>query len=288
MSHRSVGPGAMLDGKLPRDAHRRCALAALFLCCSASGAQSQPNDLAALFEPNTVLSIGALAGAGPRFQGARRAGLWGLPYFSFRRADEAPEWWSPDDGLDAALVEAGPFQAGPVLDFRDGRSKRDEPHFAGLRTLPLTVGVGVFGELWPIHDRLRLRAEITQGMRPHDGLLAKLSADLVGRFGRFTLSGGPRLVLGDTATMRLDFDVPLAAALTNNLLGPYRAAAGLRSAGGAVALAYDWSEAWQTVSYARFDRLLTTAGASPIVRRLGSANQMTVGIGAIYAFRVGP
>lgn len=267
----------------------RVAFAAMsLLCFTITHAAAQSDDLAALFAPGTVYSVGMLTGAGPRFQGARRAALWGLPYASFRRVDEAPEWWSPDDALDTTLFDAGPVHIGPALDFREGRSARDLNGIAGVPTLPLTVGLGLFGELWLVDNRVRLRAEITQGLRPHDGIVAKLGADLIGRFGRFTLSGGPRFVLADTAAMRLDFDVPLRAALSPPDLLPYRAKAGLRSAGGSTSLAYDWSDAWQTLVYVRYDRLVSEAARSPIVRRLGTTDQLSFGIGGIYTFRTGP
>ena len=251
-------------------------------------ASAPADDLSALFDRDTVVSVGGFAGIGPRFQGGREAGLWGLPYLSFRKADEPRDWWSPDDGLDATLVGAGPVQVGAVLDFREGRSRSDDRRLAGLPRLPATVGLGLFGEVWPIPDTLRLRAEVTQGVRAHDGIIAKLGADLVGRFGRFTLSAGPRFVVGDAASMHLDFDVPVAAALVNPFLVPDRASAGPRSAGATATLSYDWSEAWQGLGYVRYDRLIASAANSPIVRRIGTANELTVAVGAIYSFRMSP
>lgn len=272
----------------PSDGARRLGTLLILALSCAAPTSARADDLAALFDPNTVVSVGALAGAGPRFQGARRAGLWGLPYLSFRRADEAPDWWAPDDGLDASLVGDGPVQAGVVLDFRDGRSARDDRRLAGLPHFPVTVGLGVFGEVWAIPETLRLRAEITQGVRVHDGLLAKLAADLVRRFGRFTLSVGPRLVLGDAASMRLDFDVPPGSAALAPALPPYRTGGGARALGVAGSVAFEWSEAWQTLAYTRYDRLVAGAAASPIVRRFGTADQWSFGLGAIYSFRTRP
>lgn len=134
---------------------------------------------------------------------------------------------------------------------------------------------------------MRLRAEVTQGLRAHDGIVAKFAADLVGRFGRFTFSGGPRFVVGDTAALRLDFDVPVATGrpFEPDRAQSYRTSGGARSLGAAAALAYDWSEAWQTLAYARYDHLVGSAAASPIVRRLGTAAGLTFGLGAIYSFR---
>ncbi len=251
-------------------------------------APAQADDLRALFEPNTIVSAGGFVGAGPRFQGGKQVGLWGLPYLSFRKADEPREWWSPDDGLDVTLVGEGRLQAGAVLDFREGRFRNDDHRLAGLPRLPVTVGLGVFGEFWPIAETVRLRAEVTQGIRAHDGIIAKLGADLVSHVGQFTLSMGPRFVLGDEAALRLDFDVPVGTTLVNPMLAPYRAAAGPRSAGATASLGYDWSEAWQTLGYIRYDRLIASASRSPIVRRIGTPNELTVAIGAIYSFRVSP
>lgn len=274
----------------PAPSHRPDRLAILLVLSlgAAAPADARADDIATLFEPNTVVSIGGLAGAGPRFQGARRAGLWGLPYLSFRRADEAPDWWAPDDGLDAALVGDGPVQAGVVLDFREGRSARDDRRLTELPHAPATVGLGVFGEVWAIPETLRLRAEITQGVRAHDGVLAKLAADVVRRIGRFTLGAGPRLTLGDAASMRLDFDVPTGLAAIAPALPPYRTGGGPRSVGLAGSVAYEWSDAWQTLAFTRYDRLVAGAAASPIVRRFGTVDQWSFGLGAIYSFRPGP
>lgn len=288
----TVNPFGARPGETPATVsrftpRRSLAVAALF-CGGLSDAAAQPDDITALFAPGTVYSVGMLTGAGPRFAGGRRASLWALPYFSFRRADETPDWWSPDDALDASLVEAGPVQIGPVLDFRSGRSASDTHGLPGLPTLPLAVGLGLFGDVWAVKDTIRLRAEVTQGVRAHDGILVKLAGDLVGRFGRYTLSAGPRLVLADTASMRLDFAVPADARLGARGLPAFAAKGGLRAAGGAAALSYAWSDAWQTLAYLRYDRLVADAARSPIVRRIGSVDQISFGIGALYAFRASP
>ncbi|MCJ2055983.1 MipA/OmpV family protein [Methylobacterium sp. J-048] len=268
----------------PRAVNLRLYLVAALAACTPARA----DDLSVLFDRDTVFSVGGFTGVGPRFQGSREAGLWGLPYLSFRKADEPRDWWSPDDGLDATLLGGGPVQVGAVLDFREGRSRADDHRLAGLPRVPATVGLGLFGEVWPIPDTLRVRAEVTQGVRAHDGIVAKLGADLVGRFGRFTLSVGPRFVVGDAAAMHLDFDVPVAAALVNPVLAPYRASAGPRAAGATATVSYDWSEAWQGLGYVRYDRLIASAANSPIVRRVGTANELTVAVGAIYSFRMTP
>lgn len=252
-----------------------------------SAVSARADDLSALFEPRTLVSVGSLFGASPRYPGARTTGFWGFPYLSFRGPDEPRSWWSPDDGLDASLIRQGPVELGAVLDLRDGRSARDDRRLLGLPGRPLAPAFGLFAEVWPVQDILRLRAEVTQGVRDHDGVVAKLGADLVGHFGRFTLSGGPRLVLGDAAATRLDFDVPVRTALVNPLLTPYRASAGPRSIGATAAVSYDWSESWQILAYLRYDRIVGSAAGSPIVRRIGQADAVTIGSGLIHTFAIG-
>lgn len=287
MSRPQLRSNAISDGRLQR---RRSTFLGLYLATvlTVSVEAVRADDLSALFDRDTVVSVGGFVGSGPRFQGSKEIGLWGLPYFSFRKADEPREWWSPDDGLDVTLVGQGALQAGAVLDFREGRFLNDDRRLAGLPRLPVAVGLGLFGEVWPIVDILRLRAEVTQGVRAHDGIIAKLGADLVGHFGRFTFSAGPRFVVGDAAAMRLDFDVPSGTALVNPILAPYHTPAGARSAGATVGLSYDWSDAWQTLGYVRYDRLIASASNSPIVRHVGTANEFTAGFGAIYSFRLAP
>lgn len=288
VSRRRQRPGVTPDRRsLRARTIRKTGLAGLAAALLAAP-PSRADDLSVLFAPGTVISVGGFAGGGPRFQGAREFGLWAMPYASFRKADEPREWFSPDDAVDATLLGERPLLIGAVLDFRNGRGASDDRRLAGLPRLPNTVGLGLFVEAWPIDDTLRLRAEVTQGVRAHDGIVAKLAADLVGRYGRFTLSGGPRFVLGDTAAMRLDFDVPAASAAVNPFFAPYRASGGPRSVGATVALGYDWSEAWQTVGYVRYDRLIASAAASPIFRRLGTSDGVTVAIGAIYSFQPTP
>ncbi|WP_186383724.1 MipA/OmpV family protein [Methylobacterium dankookense] len=248
---------------------------------------ARADDLSVLLEPRTLVSVGGLLGSGPRFPGAGKSGVWAFPYLSLRGPDEPRDWWSPDDGLDFSFVRQGPLEVGAVLDLREARSARDDRRLMGLPRLPLAPAAGLFAEVWPVEGVLRLRAEVTQGLRERDGVVAKIGADVVAHLGRFTLSGGPRLVVGDTAAERLAFDVPVRSALLNPLLAPYRAAAGPRSIGATGAVSYDWSESWQVLAYLRYDRMIGSAGASPIVRRTGRLDEVTVGTGLIHTFAVG-
>ncbi len=210
-----------------------------------------------------------------------------MPSISWRRADEEPGFSAPDDGLDYALYENKVFSFGPVASFRSGRYSGSDRKLSGLRDVPWTVEAGAFAEYWPIEDALRTRAEVRQGYHGHGGITADLSVDWVEKFGAFTLSGGPRMSLGNTAFMSSNFSVSAGEAASNGWISAFRAKGGVRSAGVSAALDYQWSPIWTTMVYTKYDRLLGDAERSPLVRVLGQRDQLTFGLGATYSFKLG-
>lgn len=234
-----------------------------------------------------IVTLGGSGQIGPKYDGASKAGFSGMPSLSWRRANEEAGFSAPDDGLDYALFETKTFSIGPVASFRSGRYSGTDRKLLGLRDVPWTVEAGAFVEFWPIEDRFRTRMEIRQGFHGHRGVVADLSADWVEKFGAFTLSGGPRLSLGDNAFMRRNFGVSPAESAANGFLAPFKAKGGVRSAGLGTALDYQWSPVWATTVYAKYERLLGDADHSPIVRVLGQRDQVTFGVGATYSFKIG-
>jgi len=235
-----------------------------------------------------IVSLGGSLQLGPKYDGANAAGLSFMPSLSWRRVGEAEDFSSPDDSFDYALYDNDRFSFGLAGNWKEGRYSSASGRLFGMRDVPWTVEAGVFAEFWPILERLRTRVEIRQGFHGHHGLVADFSADWVEKIGRFTLSGGPRLSLGNASYMRRNFGVTLEESLANGFLAPYRPSAGARSVGVAGALQYTWSEAWATTLFARYDRMIDAAARSPLVQTIGQRDQITVGLGATYSFRFNP
>jgi outer membrane protein len=234
-----------------------------------------------------IVTLGGSAEVGPKYDGASKAGFSAMPSLSWRRANEPAGFSAPDDGLDYALFETNVFSFGPVASLRAGRYSGTDFKLYGLRDVPWTIEAGAFVEFWPIEDRLRTRMEVRQGFHGHHGIVADLSADWVEKFGRFTLSGGPRLSLGNSSFMGKYFSVSAGEALVNNWLTPFRAKGGVRAAGVGAALEYQWSPTWTTTVFGKYEHLLGDAADSPIVRVLGQRDQFSIGVGATYSFRIG-
>lgn len=235
-----------------------------------------------------ILTLGATVSGSPRYEGANIYGPSVFPTFDIRRADEPATFSSPDDGFEIALFGNRRYAIGPVFDFRGGRYRSDTAKLYGLRDVPWTIESGIFAEFWPIEDHLRTRVEVKHGFRGRaDGFVGDLSVDWVERIGRLTLSGGPRLSAGDSNYMDANFGVLPTEAIANRMVSPYDAKAGVKAVGAGAALRYDWSQAWATTGYLRYDRLVSNAAGSPIVRRLGSPNQWTLGLQVEFSFAVG-
>ncbi|MBZ6078871.1 MipA/OmpV family protein [Microvirga puerhi] len=233
--------------------------------------------------------IVTLTGTGlvsPKYEGASAYGLSGFPSVGFRHPNEPEEFSAPDDSLDYTLFSTSGWKVGPVANIRSGRSAQDDSRLSGLRNYPWAIEAGVFVEYWPIQDRLRTRLEVRHGLHRHDGFVADLSADLIQKFGAFTLSGGPRASLADNSIMEKEFGISPAGALRNGMLPAFSAHGGVKSVGLEAAVSYDWSDQWRTTVFQRYDRLVGDAGASPITTRLGSRNQLIFGLELTYAFEL--
>ena len=263
-------------------------IACLALLSATSAAAAEPNPVLTDTTPakGWIVTLGGSLQMGPKYEGANALGPSFMPSLSWRRVGEPEGFSAPDDSLDFAIYETDRFSFGVAGSWKSGRYSSSNPKLFGMRDVPWAIEAGIFAEYWPILDRLRTRIEIRQGFNGHHGLVADLSADWVERLGRFTLSAGPRLSLGNASYMRTNFGVTVPESLANGLMPPYRPSGGAKSLGVASALEYTWSEQWSTTLFARYDRMIDEAGRSPLVRTIGQRDQFTVGLGASYSFRM--
>jgi outer membrane scaffolding protein for murein synthesis (MipA/OmpV family) len=232
-----------------------------------------------------IVTLGATTTMEPRYLGSRLSRPSAMPAIGFRRVGEPEEFSAQEDGLDYTLFGTKTFQIGPVANLRGDRTAGADARLNGVKKYATTIDAGFFANVWAIEDLLRIRLEVRQGLRPDDGILADLNGDLVQKFGAFTLSGGPRLSFGDAVANKLEFGVSALESSRNGRVPAFAAHAGFRSVGYGAAVGYDWSPAWRTTLFHRFDRLVDEAAESPITKRLGSPDQLTVGIGVTYSFQ---
>ena len=220
----------------------------------------------------------------PDWEGAKSYSFLSYPSISLRPSD-AREWSAPDDGLDFSVYDASGFSIGPVARYELGRYRSDDPRrLFGIHDVSWTIEPGIFAEFWAIPGMFRTRLEIRHGLDTRNGFVADAATDYLLRFGAATFAVGPRLSFGDRDFMRKQFGVSLTDSRQNGAVSPFRPDGGPKSAGVATSLTYDFSKEWSAVIYGGYDRLVDDAAKSPLVRKLGSADQFQAGLTLSYSF----
>ena len=230
-----------------------------------------------------TITLKANGGVSPAWEGSKDLSPYLLPGLSVRRAGSAISFAAPDDSAGFALFDENWLKAGVVGKLKGPRRSADHAELRGVHDIDWTVEAGLFAEFWPI-EKLRARIEARHGFIGHHGNLVDLSMDWVERRGPWTVSVGPRLSLGDTRYMDKLFGVSAYDSLMSGGMPAYRAEGGAKSIGVAGAVSYEWSRQWTTTVYARYNRLVGSASASPLVAGLGSRNQFTLGAIVAYSF----
>jgi outer membrane protein len=223
----------------------------------------------------------------PSFPGSDKLTGVGYPALSFRRSDEPARFAAPDDGISISVLDNPSLRIGPVVRLESGRYLQDDRRLFGLRKVPWDAEVGAFVEYWPL-SFIRARAELRHGTRDGIGFVGNAGIDVVKSVDRFTFSLGPRITFADDDYVRVYYGVKPFEAALNGRLSAYRPNGGLTSVGALGAVTYSWNQTWATTAYVGYNRLVSDAADSPIVRRFGSENQFTIGASVSYSFNFNP
>lgn len=248
--------------------------------------------------PDWIVTVGIEGRAIPRFPGASdsKIGATALPLFGIRKEGTPPEFSGPRDSFGFNIVNLGPFQFGPAIQFIGDRKAQNYKELYGLGSVNYAVQAGAFANFWPL-PWLRLRGEVRQGIGGETGLTGDVFLDAIGTFGPWQLSGGPRMTLQSTAAVSPYFTITAAQAAgtaastpTTGLpaLAPYNASGGLYSYGAGGQVLYRFSPQWEVHTFAEYQRLTDSVAGSPIVTVRGSPNQFIYGLGGSYSFNMHP
>lgn len=217
----------------------------------------------------------------PQYPGADTDKIGPLFYVSIAHGTDLFKFKAPDDSAGLALVSTKAYSFGVAGNLVGARRDRDVG--APVGRVPSTFEAGVYAG-YRFGGTFRIRGEILKGIGGHNGVRAQLGADRIWRDGdRFVFSLGPRLLIADSRYERAYFGVSPAAALASGLPA-YRPSGGIYGVAAASGLSLQLSSHWGLYSYARYERLIGDAGKSPVVRRFGSRNQVSGGLGLSYTF----
>lgn len=231
-------------------------------------------------EPRRV-RVGLGAQVTPSYPGADEVRFGPYINVDTARGDAPFGFEAQDESFGFTVLDINGIGAGPSLSIQRSRTNTDVG--APIGKVKTTVELGGFVTAYAAPN-LRLRAELRRGLGGHDGFVGEVSADLIMRDGdQYVFAIGPRVVLSNARYQRAFFGVtPAQAAATG--LPLFRPGGGVQSMGGTAGLTYQFSRRWGVMTYARYDRLVSDAADSPVVRQFGSKNQFSGGVGLTYTF----
>lgn len=190
------------------------------------------------------------------------------PFADISRAPEGEPfvYEAPDESAGLPLFRSQGFEFGPVAGFVGKRTADDVG--ADLPKVGFTVEAGAFAQ-YDAAPGIRLRLEGRKGLSGHKGWVGEASADYVARRGDdWLVSVGPRVTFGDRRYHRAWFGVtPDVAARTG--LDAFDPGGGVQSVGVMAGLLYQIDAKWGVAAFARYDRLVGDAAASPVTRAFG-------------------
>lgn len=219
----------------------------------------------------------------PKFIGSDEVEFGPLWDIDIARGTNPFAFEAPDDSFGIRLFSKGGFTFGPAANIEWKRKESDIG--APVGKVKTTAEVGAFADYLP-SETIRLRAELRQGVNGHEGLVGSFGADRIWRDGdRYVFSIGPRVLFSDAKYQRAYFGVDNAAALASGLPA-YRPSGGIHAVAAASGLSYQFNPRFGAFGFARYERLVGDAAKSPIVRELGSRNQLSAGVGLNYTFTI--
>jgi outer membrane protein len=252
--------------------HILIACAALLPAWSAASAQDG-EDLR--------VRVGIGAQLRPDFIGADSTEVAPLWRLNIARGADPFKFNAPDYSPGIPLVSSGGFSIGPAANIASGRKNSDLDVPVGK--VKTTIEAGAFAS-YQLTDSLYLRVEALKGLGGHKGIVGTVGADQVWRDGdRYVFSIGPRVLFSDSRYERAYFGVSPTAALASGLPA-YRPSGGIHGVAAASSISYQFDPRWGLFGYGRYARLVGDAAQSPIVRELGSRNQLSGGLGLSYTF----
>jgi outer membrane protein len=246
------------------------------LCLASAPAAAQDGDR----QPRRT-RIGLGPQVVPRYPGAEKVSVRPFLDVARTRGDTPFLFEAPDESAGFPVLRSGKFQFGPAAGFEGRRRSRDVG--GALPRVGFTVEVGGFAQ-YQVSDAMRVRAEARQGIGGHKGLIGVVSADYVARDAdRWLFSLGPRVTLSSGRYNRAYFGVDPQDAAPSGL-GTFKADGGVQAVGAAAGMLRQLTPRWGIASYAKYDRLVSDPGRSPVVRAFGSRNQLSGGLALSYSF----
>jgi outer membrane protein len=258
------------------------ATAALTGVAAAQSAFPAPGD-------DLIVTLGGGPRVQPQYEGARNYMLSPFPIVSVRFLI------NPFTGEPSSEYGLG---FAPSFRYIGARDRSVDKKLAGFPKVDAAYELGgVIDYTLPF---VRGYLAVRQGFGGHHGQVADVGVEGIFKpFGGLKIAIGPKLAFASKEYMETYFSVPpdrsgpptpppdpFSRKKGGGGKGGFQADAGLNSYGPNLKVDYDFTPQWTGKFEANYSRLAGDAADSPLVQKIGSRNQITVGFGLAYRFGV--
>jgi outer membrane protein len=263
---------------------RISAVAVALALAAAPQASAQENGgLFGWVRGDWYLTVGAAGFIAPRFDGDNSYLFNVSPMISLGKAGPEARFTSRNDNISFSLLDNGGFRAGvtgKLIFERDGDTADD---LEGLDPIRFGGEAGAFAEIYPT-DWLRVRGELRQGIRSHDGIVGDVTMDaFTDVTPAIRVSGGPRVTFASSDYFDAYYGVSPEESAASGI-SAYSPGSGVKSIGAGGAITWKATERVTTSLFGEYARLMGPAADSSLVKERGSKNQWLFGVSATYRF----
>ncbi len=236
-------------------------------------------------EPITVfgydLNATLRAEAAPTYEGGKKYSVFPGGDLAISRPWEFDSYSAPDDAASFAILHTKHFSFGAAASIREDRGNSAE--LVGMRNIGYSLQGGGFMDIWPTKG-VRIHIEALKGLTSQSGLLVNTGADFVAHPGKWMIAAGPRYSWADDHFNGTYFGVTPGEALASPLIAnPYTARAGSHFAGVEANAEYKLRPRWRLTADVTYHHLMGDDANSPLVKQLGSVDQLAMGLGVRFA-----
>ncbi|HZT52455.1 MAG TPA: MipA/OmpV family protein, partial [Stellaceae bacterium] len=229
--------------------------------------------------PDWRVTAGMGAAVIPLYEGSSHYKIVPAPAFDVRYKDIA--FLSSGDGIGVNLIRGATYRAGVAVGYDLGRNAHLSGRLNGLGNIDAAPEVRAFADIafLPFVVNLDLR----RALGGHDGVIGDVGVYLpVYGSKALVVFVGPSVTAANKRYMQAYFGVSTAQSAGSSAhFAPYTASGGLKNFGFGVSAIYHLTDRWFVDSDVSYERLLDSAGGSPIVQ---DRSQLGVSVVLGYEF----
>ena len=227
------------------------------------------------------IMLGGLTSVRPKYIGSDQYKINGFPLIDIKYKNIS--FLNYQEGLGINLLYAPSFRVGIAFNYYGSRDQNDSDKLQGLSDINGGVNVGAFGNVsfGKFYAKLKIRQDISNN---HNGLI------ISGRLGyKTSLTEKLRVNINIGTTFANENYMNTYFGISNiqssaSGLSQFNAGSSIKDFEGGLNFIYPVYKNWTALAFTKYVRLLNDAASSPLVKVIGSKNQLKLGLGIAYRF----